>query len=1616
MHTSLCALLLFCTYVAFGQKTEPIPSYWSAIESDNKNGQADISHRYFQLDHTHFYKLLAQVPMEGIAKNKQSKTVLSFPTSNGSFQTFLIEEISNFHPDLAARFPMIKSYKGRNVDQPTNTIRFSIAPQGISAMIQSVDKPTVFIDKSNNTTNELYQVYHKENKVVMPYACEVHEIANRINPNSSNARNQKADCQLRTFRLALACTGEYAQYHGGNTIDVLAAMNATLTIINGIFERDLAIHLELIPETTNLIHLDATTDPYSNLELTNMLGENQIECDTKIGAENYDIGHVFGTALGGVAFLGVVCQNGFKASGATGFVRPEGPTFAIDLVAHEIGHQFGAQHTFNGDQVACSGSNRSSETSVEPGSGSTIMSYAGICPPQDVQNNSDAYFHAISLQQIREVLNSNGDCAAITPNFNNSSPLAEPLSNIFYIPQSTPFVLEITADDTENNTLTYTWEQMDKEIAPQPPLSTNAGGPLFRSLPPTESPTRYFPNLNDLVNNSTPRWEVLPSVARTMNFRGTVRDNFVGGGCTDEFDIQIEVADVVPFEVLSPNDNVTWEAGTQKTVTWVVGQTNSEPINTQSIDILLSVDGGFTYPTVLAKNVPNKGISTILVPNVVTNTARIMVRASENIFFDISNENFEITKPTNDFEVTVVPNLQVCVPNAAVFDIQIGETGSFEEQIDLSVEGLPIGVTSVFSNETTVAPSSVSLSLSNFNGISGGIELTLIAASGDNEKTRTLSVFVSNNLPSQPNLLRPIDNAGNVILKPILEWIPIAETTTYQLELSTNPDFKNEKVINYLLENNTFEIPSNLNNATKYYWRVRGENACGVGVYSNVFTFETANEICGTFGAIDLPKDIPSLFRSTVVSEIEITDKGKLLDLNVKNLSITHSFIGDLNIELESPSGTVIRLVQTICNASKDLGLNFDDDGSNTYDEIPCPPISAEFFQPLDDFLTVAGEEINGIWLIRVIDTELLDGGDFKNWEMEICYQKEKSLTLFSNKKAVSCFGEQDGILSVVPEGGTGNYQYTWSTGDTTATVTGLSAGAYMVTIFDGQNSMDTTLIIEQPSTLNIKTNIVQDGCVGEDNGQLTTQISGGVGPYNLEWSNGAVTADLDNLNTGNYTLTLTDELGCTQIASQAITVFPLVEFSVNILENPSCPLDSTGRISLDLPSENVTISWTNGLFDSNLDEIKIGSYRIAVIDENGCSGIEDFEIKRELDTIKPLLNLANPVLYLDEDGLANLDVSDFDKGSFDNCGEINLQASLTAYDCQNIGSQSLFVEGTDESGNSSLEELTIDIRDTLPPVFECLEEIFIIGCRALTENDYPKAIDNCGNVNISLLQSSDGGFSSNPNILSFRAIDKNGNESYCYTFLRRDNDLSANLVSSEPFCTGENNGSATVTTVGGQAPYTYQWNDENKQTTATAIQLFSGAYEVTITDNSGCQITEKITLGTPFPIGLFETTIQAEVNGRSNGSIMINPLGGTGELAILWFKNDSLIGNDLMIENLTAGDYEVQISDANNCQFTRQFTVGLLTNTNNFSFIEHINLYPNPTSGLIALNVHLTVPKPYIISVHNLLGAEIIPPIYRNSPKESYEIDLSAFENGLYFLKLNFEEGVLTKYIVVSR
>lgn len=629
-----------------------------------------------------------------------SQVIISLPVEDGSLMNFRVYEASNFDPELQAKHPGIRTYIGKGIDDPTASARFTVSDYtGVHVMITSGKQSTLYIDPYTQDNN--YYIFYNLNAIERSddgFECLVNETIGEgsltdmldMNYEPENANDGK----LRTYRLALACTRQYATFHlnrqnipstapeAEKKAAVLSAMNDAMARVNEIYNRDVSVHMTIIPNNEEIIFLDAATDPFTNNDGFVMLNQNQSVCDTKIGNANYDIGHVFSTGGGGVARLRSPCVAGIKAMGVTGLPSPINDPFYVDYVSHEMGHQFGANHSFNN---SCGG-NRNVATGMEPGSGSTIMGYAGICPP-NVQVRSDAYFHAISIQEMWSfVKNGQGSCGAQS-NTNNAPPVADAGDN-YTIPKSTPFVLEGSAtdpDDPNGENLTYTWEQMDFQIGTMPPQNTNLQGPMFRSVAPSDSPNRYMPMIQTVINGDTQNmWEVVPSVGRAMKFRFTVRDNHPNGGSTASGNMTVTVdGDSGPFVVTSQSTPTTWETGTTETITWEVAGTDGGAVNESQVNILFSTDNGRTYPVTIASGVPNNGSATVNVPNLNTSEGRVMVRSANNIFYQINTAKIEVTGVVGieDFtfeNFSVYPN-----PSNGLYNLKFNPESTDEIQVSL---------------------------------------------------------------------------------------------------------------------------------------------------------------------------------------------------------------------------------------------------------------------------------------------------------------------------------------------------------------------------------------------------------------------------------------------------------------------------------------------------------------------------------------------------------------------------------------------------------------------------------------------------------------------------------------------------------------------------------------------------------------------------------------------------------------------------------------------------------------------------------------------------------------------------------------------------------------------
>ncbi|MGV3695473.1 zinc-dependent metalloprotease [Flavobacterium sp.] len=646
----LLVVFIFSASLSFAQK-----SAWKLWENNRAITSETIrktaysaNQKLLQFDAVQFKQTLANVKER---TSGQAGVEIQLPNINGELEKFLVWESSNFAPELQAQFPEIRAYVGKGITDPSAIVNFSLAPKGIKTMIFRADSGSEFIEPYTKDAS-VYVLFDSATRIkgAMPFTCNTEDFAASEElgkvVNTTFASNQS----YKTMRLALSCTGEYAIYHGGTVAGALAAMNETMTRCNGVFERDLAIKLIIIANNANVVFTNPATDPYSTVTGGNAPAAWNSQLQATLnnvtyigGAANYDIGHLFGASGGGgsAGCIGCVCVDATKGSGITSPADniPEGDFFDIDYVAHEMGHQMGGTHTFSHGGISGTENN---STNVEPGSGSTVMAYAGIGGGgTDMQSNSDDYFSYKSIAQIQANMAPKTCPVSTSLAVTNPRPTAT-TTPAFTIPVNTAFKLTGTGTGTAGEVLTYGWEQNDDASVNNPtasiPSPTKTDGPNFRSRIPSLSPTRYFPQFSDvLMGNLTPTWETVSSVARTLNFSFTVKDNVLGGGQTHSAATVVTVVDGGgAFAITAPAaDNTSWDPGSTATVTWNVAGTTANGINTANVNILFSTDGGANFTTLVA-NTPNDGSESFTLPNVQSPNCRIMIEAVGNVFYCVS--------------------------------------------------------------------------------------------------------------------------------------------------------------------------------------------------------------------------------------------------------------------------------------------------------------------------------------------------------------------------------------------------------------------------------------------------------------------------------------------------------------------------------------------------------------------------------------------------------------------------------------------------------------------------------------------------------------------------------------------------------------------------------------------------------------------------------------------------------------------------------------------------------------------------------------------------------------------------------------------------------------------
>lgn len=913
---------------------------------------------------------------------RQGDFKITLPDPQGRPVEFELKPYQMMQRDLAEKFASIRTFKGVAIGNPNSQIYLTYSPAFFQVTVQQGDQ-TWYIDSYTWPARNVYQSYYKQDcrEEANPVCTELNR---KAPPLTVSLRENLGSIEnvIRSYRLAVSVSYSYFQYYGKDLENTMAGIVATVNRVNMIYERDLGVRLILVNNNDQLIVTDPT-DPIFTVSYQEDI-ENQEHIDDIIGNDNYDIGHIFNAdGGGGYAELGVVCNDNIKAHGVTGLDRPQGDAFDIDFVAHEIGHQFGANHTFNGIDGSCGGT-WYPFTAFEPGAGTTIMAYAGICGTDNITPGSDAYFHGGSIAEMNIFLLGNGNTCAQIDTTGNKAPRISTEIDQKTIPVLTPFELTATVTDEDPDSLLFAWEEVDRGA--QLPLGNYGASnePLFRSFAPGNSPKRTFPQLSTLLRNQYNKTELLPNSTRSLSFQMTVRDQSGAGPAIAWSRVKYFVdGEKGPFRIDNPAELI---AGTNHKLEWQVNGTDVYPISADSVVLWLSTDGGQTFPIAL-DTFANTGVGVFFLPEgIQSNAARLKLKPLDNIFFDISDQDLTIQT--------------------------LGADQTFVELIDANQDLIFCGSDSIqlffyynafesgerVSPEILVNSGSFTNEVDTFANKSGGairlmggadlptglypVEVIIRTLSAADTLRLTVDLQGQDALLSVP-ILFPESAAIDIALQPQFVWSAVDPADEYQVEIATDSSFENTLYFSSLTTDTSFELSAYLTDTTRFYWRVQAFNTtCGSTGYSEIRSFTTEQIYCKEFRPGNLP--IPFNALPFIQSNITITDASTVYDVNVKDIRGTFPNPNALSFKLRSPEGPIIDLLtrRENCEIGTSFYFSVDDEAESTY--VPCPNDEGAVFVPVTLLRTFQGQRANGQWSLSIFDNG--NEGELENWVLEVCY------------------------------------------------------------------------------------------------------------------------------------------------------------------------------------------------------------------------------------------------------------------------------------------------------------------------------------------------------------------------------------------------------------------------------------------------------------------------------------------------------------------------------------------------------------------------------------------------------------------------------------------------------
>ena len=966
-----------------------------------------LKYAVFDLDENQVSSILGSAP-ETLGRSFDSEAVIPIPFPDGDFTYFRLGESSVMDPQLASRFPQIKSYRAVSEFRSGWAGRISYSPFGMNAVLQT-ERGELFIEPYHSMEPGRYVVYFSRDVIlddelrhslscgvdaVEEYAKSLEKIEQEFSESPFSSRTQETVLALREYRLALATTSAYSSLKGGTIESVMSSLNTAVNLLNEILEREVAVRMVLISDNDKLIWLDPNDEPYQNINNgIGLLGQNTdaITISGGISFNRFDVGHVFTggcSDVGGVVG-GQACTPG-KARGVTCHASNNIGFIVRRIMAHEIAHQFAVAHTWD----FCPGSEgqRAGGSAFEPGSGSTIMSYAGSCGSQNVQGNNHNYFHVRSLEQFiffSRFSSVAGNCAQLVSTGNTEPVITLDYEDGFFIPINTPFKLTASAYDQDGDNITYCWEQYD--LSSGTPLGEPFGdAPLFRSYEPVNNPTRYFPRLADVIGGNNSLFEQLPTYSRNLRFRCTVRDDFPEGAAAvwDQVNF-LSTASAGPFRVNYPNHSSQYSGGELMEVIWDVANTNQHPVNCKAVDILLSTNGGFTYSHILMENAPNNGYALVNLPDVSGNNNRIKVRAADNIFFNISAPNFVITEledPTFVFSYRPYQGL-VCSPNILEIPYSVLGLRGFSDTVNVQlITELPEEATILeFPNFLLAGQDGqMVFDLTDVN-FTGDQEWTFLLINGEDTLSRTIFLELASTDFSDLELSYPASGVSGVEQNITFRWDKSANASAYDFQVATNPSFSQQFIVHQQMVGDLDSLlPNVFFEANRiYYWRVRPLNVCGVSDNTPIAAFQTRTLSCEEYTATDLPINLPGNSLRKWTSVINLNIDGEVTELNLPIVRGLQPGVGEISASLISPEGTKVSLFFRRCLNLSHFNLGFDD---NSNLPLLCPLDNYRIVNPEGDLAEFKGESLRGEWRLEV-ERHRAGGGNgvLQEWKLAVC-------------------------------------------------------------------------------------------------------------------------------------------------------------------------------------------------------------------------------------------------------------------------------------------------------------------------------------------------------------------------------------------------------------------------------------------------------------------------------------------------------------------------------------------------------------------------------------------------------------------------------------------------------